>query len=50
MKKKHAFLAVVIMLLTVTGFVLLQTVEIIDAMPEYKSETIKLSEPLPTGQ
>jgi SagB-type dehydrogenase family enzyme len=46
MKKKHAFLTAVIMLFTFNGFALLQAMEMIDAMPEYKSETIKLPEPL----
>jgi len=43
--KKYAFLAAVIMLFTFTGFALLQAGEMIDIMPEYKSETIKLPEP-----
>ena len=34
------------MLLTWTGFALLQAMEMIDNMPEYKSETIKLPDPL----
>ncbi len=50
MKKKHAFLTAVIMLFTFTGVVLLQRVAMIDAMPEYKSETIKLPEPAEDGK
>ena len=42
--KKYAFLTAVIMLFTFTGFALLQAREMIDTMPEYKSETIKLPE------
>lgn len=34
------------MLFTFTGFALLQAREMIDTMPEYKSETIKLPEPV----
>ena len=44
--KKYAFLTAVIMLFTFTGFALLQAREMIDTMPEYKSETIKLPEPV----
>jgi len=33
------------MLLTLTGFASMQAMELIDNMPEYKSETIKLPEP-----
>mgnify|MGYP002260233258 CR=1 FL=1 len=43
--KKDAFPAAVIMLLTFAGFALLHAGEMIDIMPEYKSETIKLPEP-----
>ena len=43
--KKYLFLATVTMLLPFTGFALLQARELIDTMPEYKSETIKLPKP-----
>ena len=43
--KKYAFLTAAIMLFTFTGFALLQAREMIDTMPEYKSETIRLPGP-----
>jgi len=46
MKKKHAFLTAVIMLFTFNGFALLQAMEMINNMQEYKSETIKLPKPV----
>lgn len=44
--KKYAFLTVVITLFAFSGSALLRAREVIDSMPEYTFETIKLPEPV----